>query len=107
MALVGAAAIGSTDPLIKQANDLGVRSGTIDRAAEVQAHLQRARMLAGEGKLVDAEAAFEEGIAVANREGAYAMAGLSAGRDLLLTTVCRWACASQGCACWSCWHCGI
>ena len=108
MALVGAAAIGSTDPLIKQANDLGVRSVTIDRAAEVQAHLQRARMLASEGKLVDAEAAFEEGIAVANREGAHAIACLSTGRDLVLTIRCahHWACASQVCVYWSCWHYG-
>ena len=69
MALVGAAAIGSTDPLIEQAKTLGVSSGSIDHAAEVQAHSKRARVLAGEGKLVDAEAAFEEAIAVANREG--------------------------------------
>ena len=84
MALVGAAAIGSTDPLTKQANELGVRSGTVDRAAEVQAHSQRARTLAGEGKLVDAEAAFEEAIAVANREGTQTTACVR-WRDLLLT----------------------
>jgi hypothetical protein len=70
MALVGTAAIGSTDPLTKQAKELGVSGGSIDHAAEVQAHSLRARTLAGEGKLVDAEAAFEEAIAVANREGA-------------------------------------
>lgn len=89
MALVGAAAIGSTDPLTKQANELGVTSGTIDRAAEVQAHSKRARTLAGEGKLVDAEAAFEEAIAVANREGARSMARV---RWADLLTLCWWAC---------------
>lgn len=82
-------AIGSTDPLIKQAKALGISSVAIDRAAEIQAHSQRARLLAREGKLVDAEAAFEEAIAVANRERARAsQLRRSIGCVLLLTMVC-------------------
>lgn len=69
MALVGAAAIGTSDAQVEQALGLGVTEGAIDHAAEAQAHFGRARTLAAEKKLVDAEAAFEDGIRVANAEG--------------------------------------
>jgi hypothetical protein len=69
MALVGAAAIGTSDAQVEQMLSLGISEGAIYHGAEVQAHFGRARTLAAEGKLVDAEAAFEDGLRVANREG--------------------------------------